>query len=73
MTQKRRAEVINVISITTVSVSCVSVVRSAMRMGLLRSLPERILAELRIAVEKLARFPEAFHMAVAPYRRVRLS
>lgn len=36
-------------------------------------LPERILAELQGAVEKLAPFPEAFHMVADPYRRVRLS
>ena len=36
-------------------------------------LPEHILAELQYAVEKLAPFPEAYHMVVAPYRRVRLS
>jgi plasmid stabilization system protein ParE len=36
-------------------------------------LPERVLAELQSAVEKLIPFPEAFHMVSAPYRRVRLS
>lgn len=36
-------------------------------------LPGRILAELQGAVEKLAPFPEAFHMVAEPYRRVRLS
>lgn len=36
-------------------------------------LPERILAELQGAVEKLSPFPAAFHMAADPYRRVRLS
>jgi plasmid stabilization system protein ParE len=36
-------------------------------------LPERILAELQGAVEKLTPFPEAFHMVADPYRRVRLS
>ena len=36
-------------------------------------LPERVLAELQGAVEKLSPFPEAFYMVSAPYRRVRLS
>jgi toxin ParE1/3/4 len=36
-------------------------------------LPDRILAELQRAVEKLTLFPEAFHMVSAPYRRIRLS
>lgn len=36
-------------------------------------LPDRILADLQGAVEKLTPFPEAFHMVADPYRRVRLS
>lgn len=36
-------------------------------------LPERILSELQDAVEKLTPFPDAFHMVVDPYRRIRLS
>ncbi len=32
-------------------------------------LPDRILAELQSAVEKLTPFPEVFHMVAAPYRR----
>ena len=38
-----------------------------------QELPERILAELQSAVEKLSPFPEAFRTVSAPYRRIRLS
>ena len=36
-------------------------------------LPERVLKEIADAVEKLGPFPEAFHLAIPPYRRILLS
>ena len=35
-------------------------------------LPDRLLREIRISIDKLAPFPEAFHTLFEPYRRLRL-
>ena len=36
-------------------------------------LPDRLLREISSSVEKLRPFPEAFHMELPPWRRVRLA
>jgi len=36
-------------------------------------IPDRLLSEIHVAVEKLSPFPEAFHMVIAPYRKLRLT
>jgi toxin ParE1/3/4 len=55
--------------------ACLAEIEDAVRWyaGQSQELPERILAELQSAVEKLSPFPEAFRMVSAPYRRIRLS
>lgn len=55
--------------------ACLTEIDHAVRWyaGQSQELPERILADLQSAVEKLSPFPEAFRMVSAPYRRIRLA